>query len=167
MNKRTGNSASPIRRISKDEKDLRRQWPGKKQLASEQPDVPIQPSGKNRIHSVLVALPVLMLMIGLYVYFKGESAQIHGEPVLSELVSREGQFKSVSTVSGIGSDKHYLWYLVDDNAKGARVTAEQKAQLSELELGDEMMLELAPKVAGSRTLWAYKVSVDELVLIAP
>lgn len=167
MSKPTDKSASPIRRIGKDEKTFRRQWPDKKQLASSQNIPQPNPSGKNRIHSVLVALPVLMLMIGLFVYFKGESAQNNGAPVLSELVSREAQFKSMSEVSGIGRAKYYLWHTVDGNSNGARISAEQKEKLGVLETGDKLSLELTPRVAGSKTLWAYRVHYDGVELIAP
>ncbi len=167
MNKHTDKNASPIRRIGKNEKNSQRQWPDKKQLASSQNIPQPKPGEKNRIHSVLVALPVLMLMIGFFVYFKGERAQNSGAPVLSELVSRTGQFKSVSEVSGIGLAKYYLWYTVDGNSKGVRISAEQKETLGKLETGDELNLELAPTVAGSSTLWAYRIQHDEVELIAP
>jgi len=167
LSKQPNEPASPIRRISKDEKTMRRQWPDKKQRASEQ-NIPLPKEGeKNRIHSVLVALPVLMLMIGLFVYFKGENAQNSGEPVLSELVNRNGQFKSVSEVSGIGQAKYYLWYTVDGGSKGVRITALQKERLDELTVGDTLSLELTPTVAGSKTLWAYRVHRDGVELIGP
>lgn len=167
------NSDSPIRRISKDEKafgadkrsHLRREWPGKKHLASQQATPLPQPGGKNRIHSVLVALPVLMLMIGLFVYFRGESAQNNGAPVIAEMVNREGAFKSVSEVSGIGTPKHYLWYTHNERSRGVRITYQQREQLVGLSSGDALTLELAPRVAGSPTLWAYRVVRHGEVLI--
>jgi len=167
VSKRPDNGVSPIRRISKDEKDLRRQWPDKKQLASSHNTPLPKPGEKNRIHSVLVALPVIMLIIGLVVYFKGESAQNNGTPILSELVVREGQFKSVSQVSGIGRAKFYLWYITDGRAKGVRVSFSQKQKLSELEKGDALSLEIAPSVVGSNVLWAYRISHDGNELIGP
>lgn len=168
MSKRTNEPASPIRRISKDEKaSHRRQWPDKKQLASSQNIPQPKPGEKNRIHSVLIALPVLMLMIGFFVYFKGEHAQNNGAPILSELVTREGQFKSLSEVSGIGTAKTYLWYTVDGNAKGVRISAAQKEKLGVLEAGDQLMLELAPSVAGSKILWAYRIIHDGVELVQP
>ncbi len=167
MSKPTGDPASPIRRISKSEKASNRQWPDKKHLASSH-DIPLpKPGEKNRIHSVLVALPVLMLMIGLFVYFKAESAQNNGAPILAQLVAREGQFKSLSDVSGIGRAKHYVWYFVGDDAKGARITDEQRVQLSRLKPGDKLALELAPRVEGSNTLWVYSVSHDGTQLVSP
>jgi len=167
LSKHTDESTSPIRRIGKDEKTMRRQWPDKKQLASTQ-NIPLpKPGEKNRIHSVLVALPVLMLAIGMFIYFKGESAQNSGAPVLSELVNREGQFKSVSEVSGIGQAKYYLWYTVDKGSKGVRISAEQKEQLGAIETGDKISLELTPRVAGSTTLWAYRVYHEGVELITP
>jgi len=167
LSKNSNNGASPIRRIGKDENTLHRQWPDKKHLASSQNIPQPKPGEKNRIHSVLIALPVLMLMIGLFIYFKGERAQNNGTPVLSEMVSRTGQFKTVSEVSGIGLAKYYLWYTVDDSSKGVRISAEQKEKLGALETGDELSLELAPNVAGSPTLWAYRVHHDEVEIIAP
>ncbi len=167
LSKHTDESTSPIRRIGKDEKKPHRQWPDKKRLASSQNIPQPKPGEKNRIHSVLVALPVLMLMIGLFVYFKGESAQNNGAPVISELVNRTGQFKSVSEVSGIGRAKYYLWYTVDGNSKGVRINAEQKAILGVLEAGDELTLALTPRVAGSATLWAYRVHHDGVDLVVP
>jgi len=167
VSKKTDKSTSPIRRIGKDEKTSHRQWPDKKQLASSQNIPQPKPGEKNRIHSVLIALPVLMLMIGLFVYFNGERAQNNGTPILSEMVNRTGEFKSVSEVSGIGQPKYYLWYTVDGNSKGVRINAEQKQSLGVLKTGDELSLELAPRVAGSKTLWAYRLHHDGVELIAP
>jgi len=167
LSKQRDDSASPIRRIGKDEKTSQRQWPDKKQLASSQ-NIPLpRPGEKNRIHSVLIALPVLMLLIGFFVYFNGERAQNNGAPVLSEKISRTGQFKSVSEVSGIGQARYYLWYTVDGSSKGVRISAEQKQTLGVLKPGDELSLELAPNVAGSKTLWAYRVHHDGVELITP
>lgn len=165
----SANAASPIRRIGKDEQhrrpEQRRAWPDKKHLASEQ-NIPLpKPGEKNRIHSVLIALPVLMLIIGLAVYFRAESKQNNGEPVLSELVSREGSFKSVSKVSGIGTPKHYLWYTNGETSRGVRITNEQSIELSELSEGDFLKLDVAPRVAGSNTLWAYKIEHDGAVIL--
>jgi len=161
LNKHNGESDSPIRRIGKDEKDsrphMRREWPDRKQLASEQ-NIPLpKPGEKNKIQSVLIALPFIMLIIGLFVYFRGESAQNNGEPVLSELISREGEFKSVSKVSGIGTPKYYLWYTNGDKSRGARITFTQVGKLNTLSKGDKLKLELVPRVEGSPTLWAYSV----------
>jgi len=119
------------------------------------------------VNSFLVALPVLMLMIGLFMYFNGERAQNNGVPILSELVKREGQFKSLSQVSGIGKSRFYLWYTIDGNAKGARVSEAQQQQLGVLKTGDHLTLELAPTVAGSNTLWAYRITHGESELVTP
>lgn len=139
---------------------MRREWPDKKQLASEQ-NIPLpKPGEKNKIQSVLIALPFIMLIIGLFIYFRGESAQNNGAPVLAELINRDGEFKSVSEVSGIGTPKHYLWYTNGDKTRGARITFEQAGKLNELSKGDKLALELAPRVEGSSTLWAYRVTHD-------
>lgn len=173
MTKQSDNNNSPIRRISKDEKasrsdnrpHMRRAWPDKKHRASEQ-NIPLpKPGEKNKIHSVLVALPVIMLIIGLVVYFRGESAQNNGAPVVAEMISREGVFKSVSEVSGIGTPKHFLWYTNGDRSRGVRMTFKQREQLAGLSKGDALLLELTPRVAGSTTMWAYRVSHNGQLLV--
>ncbi len=165
----SANAASPIRRIGKDEQhrrpEQRRAWPDKKHLASEQ-NIPLpKPGEKNRIHSVLVALPVIMLIIGLFVYFHAERKQNNGEPVLSEMVSREGEFKSLSEVSGIGTPKHYLWYTSENKSRGVRITAQQRDELSELSSGDALTLNLVPRLSGSSVLWAYQIENNGRVLV--
>lgn len=161
------NNKTRIRRIGKDEQDRRRRWPDKKHLASENQLALPQPGDKNRIHSVLVALPVIMLVLGLFVYFRGESAQNNGTHLLDKLVYKEAQFKSVSEVSGFGKPKYYLWYNIDGSNKGARISFLQKSALGDLAAGDTLKLELAPTVEGSPTLWVYRVSHDGVDVVAP
>lgn len=143
----------------------KRSWPEKKHKASEQA-IPIpQPGQKNKIHSVLVALPVIMLIIGLTIYFRGESAQNNGVPVVEEMVSREGVFKSISEVSGIGTPKYYLWYTDSERSRGVRITWKQSETLAGIAKGDALKLDLAPRVVGSPTLWAYRIVHDGQLLV--
>lgn len=157
--------SSRIRTLGSDVKDDQRKWPDKKWLASENPEPVVHAGGKNRIHSVLIALPVLMLIIALVLYFNGERAQNNGEFVLNELSEHEVVFVSVSKVSGIGRTKHYLWVLDGDRKRGVRINAKQVPQLSALSAGDALQLQKAPKVAGSNVLWAYKLSHDNAVVL--
>ena len=156
-----------IRRIAADEGDSDRQWPKKKHLASEHPELMPKPGEKNKIHSILTALPVLMLMIGLYVYFKAEREQNAGLPLVSELVSIQGEYGGVSTASSGGNGQHFLWLLQGDDRSGLRVTADQLALLKQLKKGVALTVEAAPTVAGSKVLWAYSVKNKDALVIEP
>jgi len=164
--KNSGKANSRIRRVSADEKEGHRRWPDKKHRASEV-DIPLpKPGEKNKIYSILTALPVLMLMIGLAVYFRGESKQNNGDYIEAEMIKREAAFKSFSEVSGIGKAKHYLWYTSEGNSRGVRISADQKHILASLAEGDELSLELTPRVAGSTTLWVFRILQDDEVLLS-
>ena len=54
------------------------------------------PKEKNAIHSVLTALPVIMLVAGLYFYYQGESAQSEGTPIIAESRQISGIFTGFS-----------------------------------------------------------------------
>lgn len=158
MNKR-------VRRIDPSEKDSKRQWPKKKWLASENPE-PVQQHGqKNRIHSVLVALPVFMLIVGLVIYFRGESAQNNGAFVLAEISEREVLFKSVSKVSGIGKAKHYLWVTEGDRQRGFRIAADQVQEFEAFTGGEVLQVETGPRVPGSKTSWVYTANHEGMSVI--
>jgi len=65
-------------------KEKRYQWPAP--VSEEDAYVPKE---KNPIHSILTALPILMLVAGIYFYYRGESQQNEGAPIFeqSELIS--------------------------------------------------------------------------------
>jgi len=58
-------------------REERYQWPAP--VSEEDAYVPKE---KNPIHSILTALPILMLVAGLYIYYKGESQQRVGRALL-------------------------------------------------------------------------------------
>lgn len=159
-------SNARIRRLSADEQAADRRWPEKKHKASEQ-QVKASTYDSNKIYSILTALPAMMLIVGLLFYFKAERSQRTGEYVVDELVSRSGEFKSVSTVSGIGRDKYYLWYTNEKGERGVRINSEQTNALADLSSGDTIELELAPRVAGSNTLWVYRVRHNNTDIVSP
>ena len=134
------------------------------------PEVKIAGAGtaipaRSRIHSLLSALPVIMLVAGLWLYYSGERAQSGGTPILAESVETEGRFRTLSAVKSGGQGRHYLWF--DDGARerGARIRPEHRQALEALEPGEPVVLDLAPTVSGSKTLWAWRVRRDGVTLI--
>jgi hypothetical protein len=156
---------SPIRKLSKEEQAKGRAWPSKKHLSSENEMALPKPGEKNRVHSVLTALPFLMLVIGLVFYFRGESAQNNGALILDQRVELLGEYKGLSKVSGIGTTKHFLWLVTDKGDRGVRIKPEQLAQVRTLQTGDAIQLQAAPTVEGSQSVWVYSVKHDSVELL--
>lgn len=123
------------------------------------------PKEKNPIHSILTALPVIMLIVGLYVYYKGESAQNDGVPIHSESQDIAGIFTGLSVVKSGSQGRHYLWIEEGGSTRGVRFRPDQVELMQELERGDEIQLSIAPTVAGSSTYWAWRVSQDGQVVL--
>lgn len=113
---------------------------------------------RNPIHSVLTALPVIMLIVGLYFYYDAESDQSQGFPIRAESLDIDGVFTGLSVVKSGMQGRHYLW--VEDNGatRGIRIRPDQVHLMQNLERGVEVKLSIAPTVAGSGTYWAWRVS---------
>ncbi|MFK8078501.1 MAG: hypothetical protein AB8B84_18120 [Granulosicoccus sp.] len=124
-----------------------------------------EPKEKNAIHSVLTALPVIMLVVGLYFYYQRESAQNEGAPILSESRQTSGIFTGFSEVKSGAKGRHYLWINNDGTTRGFRIQPEQLVQLQQLNKGEDIQLQTAPTVSGSRTLWAWKIQQGETVFL--
>lgn len=120
---------------------------------------------KNKIHSILTALPVLMLVVGLYYFYSGESAQNSGSPILDESIDADVVFDGMSVVRSGGEGRHYLWYDDGTRRRGARIHARQVPAVASLRPGDRIAVRLAPTVSGSSVLWAWRVERDQIVLI--
>ena len=120
---------------------------------------------RNKIHSILSALPLIMLIAGLWTYYSNERAQSYGSPILAESVAARGVFDGLSVVNSGGDGRHYLWFDDGTRKRGARIRAYQREALASLEPGDDISLQLAPTVSGSRTLWAWRVERDGVRLI--
>ncbi len=132
---------------------------------SNRPDFAVVRVGKNRIHSVLTALPVIMLVVGLYVHYSGENAQISGQAITSESTTLEGIFNGLSRVKGSGSGKHFIWIETAARARGLRLTQQQSQRLQSLQKGSSISILAAPTVSGSTTLWVYQLEQDGNVII--
>ncbi len=148
----TGTSKEPAKGESKSgTTSVKRpyQWPP--------PPEPYVPVRKNPVHSVITALPVIMLLAGLYLFYRQEGAETGGEALLAQSVEVDGAFEGLSSVTSGGDGRHYLWFISEERRRGPRVTAEQARALEVLMKGDRLTVSMAPHVDGSRTLWAWKV----------
>lgn len=121
---------------------------------------------KNKIHSVLTALPLLMLLVALFFYFRAEKAQTGGELILQESVVEEVSFAGLSKIkTGSGVGKHYFWFTQIDKRRGARVDYYDLPEIESLAIDEPLKIWLAPRVAGSTTLWLYRVEREGEVLL--
>lgn len=160
---RDAGRARARRDVARDARAARGAHPGvrratgpRHRLAPPPPDAYVAPA-KSRIQSVLTALPVLMLVAGLYLFYRGESAQSHGAPIRAESVDVRGAFSGLSVVRSGAEGRHYLWFDDGTRARGARIRPVWREALEELSPGESISLDLAPTVPGSTTLWAWRV----------
>ena len=124
------------------------------------------PQARNPVHSILTALPVIMLVVGLYLYYQGESEQSHSAPIRAESVEAEGIFTGLSAVkSGSSGGRHYLWFEQDGKSRGIRIQPAQAAVLQPLLRGELLRVRMAPSVPDSRVFWAWYVEQDGVVFL--
>jgi len=126
-----------------------------------------EPIQKDKIQSVLTALPLLMLIIGVSYYYYSEGKQSDGAMIMEEsrqvTASVEGISK-IKALTGTGG-KFFFWFETAGEKRGARVSQENAEILKELQIGDLVDIWLAPTVAGSKTMWAYQVQHEGLDLL--
>ncbi|ASJ70469.1 hypothetical protein [Granulosicoccus antarcticus] len=130
-----------------------------------EPDVTYVPKQRNPIHSILTALPVIMLIVGLYIHFQSESEQSHSAPIRAESMDAEGVFTGLSVVKSGSTGRHYLWFEEAGKARGARVQPSQAQALESLVRGEMIQLSMAPSVSGSNTHWVWHVEQDGVVFL--
>lgn len=136
--------------------DPRYQWP-----PARDPDMSYKNKTRNPVHAVITALPLIMLVAGLYIYYRGESQQAQNTPILAESIERTGVFTGLSATSG----RHYLWLETQGVAKGVRVQAEQVASLDSLVRDKPVRVKMAPSVHASKTYWALYVEQSGQVFL--
>ena len=119
---------------------------------------------KSRIHSVLTALPVLMLVAGLYVYYRAEQAQVQGDLLLAEQVILTGEYQGLSEVKSLSESRYFFWLSLDAHSRGARIETAQWVALKmlspALEKGEVVQMTAAPRVSGSKTVWVVAIERD-------
>ena len=122
---------------------------------------------RSRVYTTVTALPVLMLVGGLALFYRAESVQSGGAPIRAEATVASGVHRGLSVVRTGGRGQHFLWF--DDEARGrrgVRVSAAQERLLRPLlEIGDPIVLDVAPTVEGSAVPWVWRVRRDGEVLL--
>ena len=134
------------------------QWPPPRD-----PNLSYRHKSRNPVHSIITALPIIMLVAGLSLYFYNESQQTRQSPIASESVDVSGIFTGLSHTSS----RDYLWVEIDGVAKGIRVPSESVKTLESLERGSVIDVSMAPRISQSKTYWAWRISQsDEVILDA-
>ncbi len=136
-----------------------------KQLDGDSTRAPI--AEKNKIHSILTALPLLMVIIGVAYYMHGEKRQAESELVMSESSQHDVVVDGLSvlkSVSGKGG-KYYFWFQLDGDKRGARVSEADSEYLEHLTTGQQVIVSLAPTVPGSHIKWLYQVRHEGVDLL--
>ncbi|MBX2880891.1 MAG: hypothetical protein KTR32_13200 [Granulosicoccus sp.] len=123
------------------------------------------PRQRNTIHSVLTALPVIMLVVGLYVYYRAESKQTEGAPIREYSTEVDGIFTGLSVVNAGNQGRHYLWFEDNGASRGARLQAEHASKLDLLIRGQLVKIRIAPTVPNSSTVWVWYVEQDGTVYL--
>jgi len=127
-----------------------------------------EPIQKDKIQSVLTALPLLMVIIGVSYYYYSEGKQSDGVMIMEESRQVTGKVEGVSKIKALSGrgGKFFFWFETEGEKRGARVSQENSEILKELQTGDSVDIWLAPRVAGSKTMWAYQVQHNGLDLLA-
>ena len=122
---------------------------------------PIPRVKKTRIQAVLTALPILMLMAGLFFHWNGERRQTLGKPIAAEQQSLAGEFDRITPRGEKATGKHFVWLRIGERTRPIRITYQQKQELlaRSINAGDSVVLNSAPTVAGSNVLWMMDLSV--------
>lgn len=115
----------------------------------------------DKLYSLLSAFPAMLLIVGLTYYYMNQSAEMNGELLLDESREFAGQFKGVSAVNPGSSDQYYLWINTGSRNRGARMLEAQAERLDGVKDGQELVVTVAPRVKGSKTLWVYQVKDPE------
>ena len=95
----------------------------------------------------------MMLIVGLVIYYRGQGAEEHGEPLMEEAQQISGQFKGLSATNPHRGEGLYLWIKTSERDRGIRITQDQADDLESMREGEAIAVTVAPHVEGSRTLW--------------
>ena len=106
-----------------------------------------------------------MLFAGLFFFYRGESEQTSGAPIVAESVEVQGTFTGLSELKSGSEGQHFLWLTDATGRRGIRIQASEVALFADRERGLPISVDMAPTVSGSSTFWAWRVTLnDDLVL---
>jgi len=132
------------------------QWPPQRD-----PNLAYGNKSHHPIHALIMALPLLMLMAGLFIYYRGEFAQTLSVPIQAESIEMSGVFTGLSATS----NRHYLWIEQAGLAKAIRLQEMQVAMLDDLVRGEPVQLQVAPTVHESTTYWVVRVEQSGNIIL--
>lgn len=128
--------------------EKRYEWPPPRD-----PNLSYKEKSRHPVLSLITALPLIMLVAGLYYYYHAESAQTNSTPIEAESREIIASFAGLSQTRG----RHYLWVELDGASKGIRVKEQQVSRLEAMTRGESVIVQMAPSITGSTTLWALRV----------
>lgn len=132
------------------------QWPPQRD-----PNLAYGNKSRHPVHALIMALPLLMLMAGFFIYYRGEAEQTLSVPIQAESVEMSGVFTGLSATS----NRHYLWIEREGVAKAIRLQELQVAILDDLVRGEPVQLQVAPTVHESTTYWVLRVEQSGNVIL--
>jgi len=117
----------------------------------------------NRLHSLIIGVPVLVVLIAIGVYLQRSDSEAHSPLLLESSVHLTGSFQGSS-----GTERErYLWLIdADGRRRGLRLHARQERNLAELARGAALELDAAPRAEGD-ALWLVRLAHDGQTLIQP
>lgn len=98
-----------------------------------------------------------MLLVGLYVYYKNERIEARATPIEAEAVQLRGSFNRMSSVGDEEVPEFIVELTVDGMNWNVHAGAQHVDSFEELVEGDVVMLRVAPKISGSKSLWVLSV----------
>lgn len=128
--------------------EKRYEWPPPRD-----PNLSYKEKSRHPVLSLITALPLIMLVAGLYYYYHVESEQTNNTPIEAESRELTASFAGLSETRG----RHYLWVEFEGTSKGIRVREQQVPLLEAMTRGENVVVQMAPSITGSTTLWALRV----------
>jgi len=117
----------------------------------------------DRLHSLIVGVPVLVVLIAIGVYLQRSDSEARSPLLLESSVHFAGSFQGSS---GTESER-YLWLIdADGRRRGLRLHVRQEAKLAALARGAGLQVDAAPRAEGG-ALWLVRLAHDGQILIQP
>ncbi len=115
---------------------------------------------RHPLYTVMSALPLAMLVVGIAIYYFGESQQSAAEPIVAEARELRGLAAGTSVLGAGEAAQHFFWLDTDRGQRSVRITPEQHALLAGFEKGGRVVVSAAPTISGSKKLWLLSLEDD-------